>query len=377
MEKKYNILLFRSDYIKNNNYTAGYLQLSNALKKLGHKVILFGLNSKTRFEQDLVLLKMPFNKRSIFMIELFLFLPVYCVIKHIDVVIVNNRIVPGTLFLLLLKKLLAIKIITDCRSIPVEENIPWDFSPACKVAEKWYNGATFITEGTKNFIQHKYGLKYKKYAIIPSAVDPSLFSPVLPENGVAKIKEFTKDRITIFYHGSISRNRGVNLIIEAVNQIKNTFPNILFMSVSNANNYINNYCSEKNYKLNDNLYLINPVRYDKMAAYINLADICIIPLPKINWWEISSPLKLMEYLAMEKPIVLSNIKAHRKVVPVNSKFALYFNPNEPNDLGEKITQAITNIEEMKNNSYIERKIILKKYTWDIQAKNLEKFIQTI
>jgi glycosyltransferase involved in cell wall biosynthesis len=377
--KKTNILLVRSEYIKKDNYTTDYCQLSDSLRKLGHRVTLMGVNykNKNKFEKDLILLKMPFNKRTFLIIELTLLLPIYCIMKNINVVIVSNRIIPATLFLILIKKLFSIKLIFDVRSVPVEEKITWEYKWACRIAQKWYDGATFITNGTKDFIEQSFNLKYDKYAIFTSAVNPVLFSPQMTNNIPDNIKMLTKDKIVIFYHGSISPNRGINLILDAVNQIKNDFPNILFMSVSEANNYITDYCNSKNYKLNGNLLLIDPVRYEHVAGYINLADICIVPLLRIHWWEISSPLKLMEYLAMEKPIVLSDILAHKTVVPLDSKFALYFNPDIPNDLGEKISKSITNIDQLKINGYMGREIVMNKYTWDIQSKILENFIYSL
>jgi glycosyltransferase involved in cell wall biosynthesis len=372
-----NILLVRSEYIRKHHYTADYLQLCSSLKKMGHEVTLIGLGDKNKFEKNIVLLKIPFNKRRFLIMELSFFLPIYCIIKKINVVIVSNGIIPGTLILIMLKKILSIKIIFDVRSIPVEEKIRWDYKHTCSVAQKWYNGATFITKDTKEFIERSFNIRYDKYAIFPSAVNPELFSPRLMNNVPLKIKMNVKDKIVIFYHGSISPNRGINLILDAVNQVRNIFPNILFISVSEANDYIINYCSSKKYELSENLLLLNAVKHEEMAAYINLADICIVPLPRIFWWEISSPLKLMEYLAMEKPIVLSNIVAHLSVVPLDSKFAVYFDPDDPNDLGQKINQAINNIDELKNNSFKGREIILNKYTWDIQAKILVNFINNL
>jgi glycosyltransferase involved in cell wall biosynthesis len=379
MKKNMKFLLVRTDYIKTDNYTADYIQLSHSLQKLGHQVTLIGVNNdkKNEFGNDIILLKMPFNKRTFLVLELTFLLPLYCIMKRIDVVIVSNRIIPATFLLLLIKKLFSIKIIYDVRSIPVEEKIPWDYKEACKVARRWFDGSTFITQGTKDYIEKSFNLKYDKYAIFTSAVNPVLFSPELNNHVPDNIKMLTKDKIVIFYHGSISPNRGIYLILDAVNKIKKEFPQILFMSVSEANNLITEYCITKNYNLNDNLLLIDPVRYEQMAGYIKLADICIVPLLRIFWWEISSPLKLMEYLAMAKPIILSDIKAHQSVVPPNSKFALYFNPDISNDLEKKISEAITNIDNMKNNGFQGREIVLHNYTWDCQAAIVENFIKTL
>jgi glycosyltransferase involved in cell wall biosynthesis len=278
------------------------------------------------------------------------------------------------LILIIIKKVLGIKIILDIRSIPVEMSLPTDYKLSCNIASHFYDGATFITNGTKEYIEQLINKKFTHFAIFPSAVNPEFFSPLHINNVPDSIVQKTKGKIVLFYHGSISPNRGINIIIEAVNQVKDIFPNLLFISVSNRNDYISDYCKANNYELNEYLLLLDAVKYEEMAGYINLADICIVPLPRLLWWEISSPLKLMEYLAMEKPIVLSDIIAHKSVIPQDSKFALFFNPDDPNDLGKKINEAINNIKYLKANSFMGREIVLNKYTWDIQAKIIEDFI---
>ena len=105
-----NILIARVDYIRKDNYTADYFQLSDSLKKLGHKVTLIGVNylNKNKFEKDLILLKLPFHKRTFLVLEMTFFLPIYCIINKVNVVIVSNRMIPATFFLLLIKKLFSI-----------------------------------------------------------------------------------------------------------------------------------------------------------------------------------------------------------------------------------------------------------------------------
>jgi glycosyltransferase involved in cell wall biosynthesis len=374
MKEKKNILLVRNVFINKRYYMSDYIQLTKSLNNLGHKAILVGLDDKNKFEKDLILLKPPLNKRRYFLIKLSLFIPIYCIIKKIDVVIVDDRVILGTFLLLIIKKIFGIKLILDVRSIPVETNLQFDYRLSCLIANKFYDGTTFITKGTKEYIEQVINNKFKKYSIFPSAVNQFLFSPTQVNNVPLNITQKTKDRFVIFYHGSISPNRGINLILDAIDQLKNIIPGILFVSISEGNNYITEYCESKKINISNNLLLLNVVKHEQMASYIQLADICIVPLPRILWWEISSPLKLMEYLAMEKPIILSDITAHLSVIPQNSKFVLYFNPDEPDDLGEKITQANHNINLLKSKSFMGREIILGQYTWDIQAGILEKFI---
>jgi glycosyltransferase involved in cell wall biosynthesis len=370
-----NIMLIRNVFINKRYYMNDYIQLTKALNKLGHHAVLVGIDEKTQYSKDLILLKSPFNRRTFFLVKLTFFIPLYCLFKKINVVIVDDRIILGTLLLLLLKKIFKIKIFLDIRSIPVETELQFDYKLSCLIANKLYDGTTFITQGTQTFIEDLINKKFKRSAIFPSAVNPNLFSPYQFNGIPVNFKNVVKDRIVLFYHGSISPNRGINLILDAISNIKRIFPNILFMSVSEGNKYISDYCESRKYDISDNLLLLNVVKHEQMSAYIKLADICIVPLPRLLWWEISSPLKLMEYLAMEKLIVLSDIIAHQSVIPPDSKIAIYFNPDKLSDLEEKIVDAIKNMDQLKNLASKGREIILKKYTWDIQAQILEKFIK--
>ncbi len=369
-----NIIFIRNAFISKAHYMSCEIQLVKALNALGHNAKLIGIDDYNEFGKELILLKSPFGKRRYFLLKLSIFLPFYSIIKKIDAIIVDPEIIPGTIFLLLLKKLFSIKVILDVRSIPVEEKLPWDYKLSCKIAQIFFDGATFITNGTKNYIEQLLNSRFNKSEIFPSAVNPLTFSSFISNNISREIKEKVNNRMVFFYHGSISPNRGINLILDAINQIKIENPNILFVSLSGNNNYIIEYCNSKNYHLENHLLLLDIVDHEKVPAYIQLADLCIIPLPKILWWEISSPLKLMEYLAMEKPIIISDIEAHRLVVPKDSGFAYYFNPDDPEDLGKILIKAIRELEKLKYYAYKGREMVLDKYSWDIQARVIENFI---
>ena len=91
-------------------------------------------------------------------------------------------------------------------------------------------------------------------------------------------------------------------------------------------------------------------------------------LPRIEWWEIYSPLKLMEYLAMEKPVIISDIKAHLDVIKKNSDFCIYFDPEKKKSLDSKIIESHRKLDNLKKNAFMGRELIRKSYTWEHQAK---------
>ena len=56
------------------------------------------------------------------------------------------------------------------------------------------------------------------------------------------------------------------------------------------------------------------VDYEDVPKYISMSDVAIIPLPDMHYWRSQSPLKLLEYLAMTKTVIISDIPAHRAVI---------------------------------------------------------------
>ena len=240
-------------------------------------------------------------------------------------------------------------------------------------AAKYFNGITLITEETKNYIVNSLQLKVNKYAIWTSGVNLDLFDNNKVKIVDSSITEIVNNRFALLYHGSISPNRGINLILDAMNELKSIIPDLLFISVSSNNNYIVEYCNENMFELEKNLLLINSVPNEDIPSYIRLADFCIVPLPRLTWWEISSPLKLFEYLAMSKPLILTNIKAHLNVVDKKNEFVCYFDPDIKDDLVQKLLDCYKLKDEYKRYGTEGRKLAVR-YSWENQAIILNNFI---
>lgn len=373
-----NIVIVRQIEVLKSPWIVSLIEMTKALNERGHNAVLIGMgDNKDNRRKYIRLIKPPFNRGSLFRLKLIFYLPVYVITKKVDIVIVDRTTVFVALFTNFFKKFLNVKIIIDVRSVPVETNGQQaGFEKAMKMSNRFLDGATFITEGTEEFIRTKYRLNFKKTALWSSGVNLKIFdNKVIPVNGI--IKQKTNGKFVIFYHGSISPNRGVYSVLKAVNELKKDIPGLLFISVSRDNDYIRDFCGMNNLSLDNNLLLLNAIDNALLPAYIMHADLCIVPLPRLKWWEISSPLKLMEYLAMGKPLILSDIKAHLNVIPPESKYAVYYNPDKENDLAEKIYYAYKNISTLKTYASKGRDLVSKSFTWDIQAQKLEEFLTAI
>ena len=105
----------------------------------------------------------------------------------------------------------------------------------------------------------------------------------------------------------------------------------------------------------------------QVDRYLRAADICLAPEPSNSYNDRSTVIKMMEYMAFEKPIVAFDLPEHRITA---QDAAVYARPNEVFDFALKIAWLMDNAERRKEMGKIGRKLIEAELAWEYQAKYL-------
>ena len=183
----------------------------------------------------------------------------------------------------------------------------------------------------------------------------------------------------LMYHGSYSPHRGIENIILSLDKLNNSVrDNIKLLFIGFNESQIQKLliiCEKIN--IIEQVKFLPQVRYEDLPAYISTCDVGIIPLPpEDEWcWE-SSPLKTLEYLAMSKPIIATNIPFHKRVFTKGNCGVLIKN-SEPDSIASAIHFLYNNREKLDEMGKIGREIVEKYYTWNEKAQDLEEFINTL
>ncbi len=374
---KMRVLYVRNADIEKDRYTISQVETIQALrmKNIDARLLITGENNSDK--PYLIIKKKPFKKNRYYRLKMIFYIPYYVLKNKIDFLVLDEHSIISAILMILLKNIFHIYVILDVRTIPLgDKNIPLMRIVSYKIAKILCDGAIFITEGTRKICEENFDLTFRKTEIISSAANEKLFNREIQINIEKHIVDKLKNKFVILYHGSITIDRGVTLILDAINKLKDKIPNLLLLSISNNNELLKNYCSEKKLELDGNILYLGAQENSIIPQYIKLADIGIIPLLRLKWWEVSSPLKLMEYLSMELPIILSDIEAHIAVVPRQSNFVVYFNPDNENELDEKILSAYNNLDLLKKNSWKGRSIVIENYTWGQIANKLINYFNS-
>ena len=109
-----------------------------------------------------------------------------------------------------------------------------------------------------------------------------------------------------------------------------------------------------------------------MADYLSLADICVAPYADMPFFSVSlpeTPLKVVEYMAMGKPVIMSKISDDNVIS--RSGGGLLVKPGDAFDLAEKLLSLIEN-ENMINMGKKGKSYVEKYMSWE---KNIKKVIK--
>ncbi|MBU1652801.1 glycosyltransferase family 4 protein, partial [bacterium] len=335
-------------------------------EKWGHPTYaLLGGPKNEKSPDYFITLPVPMGKLGAYRLLVKHLLPFICLRLRPDVVI--SDWMSGMLFqeVIAFRKmgLLKCKLVHDVRTVPVKDDAgkSWHvYAESLKYARKHFDGVTTITELLREEICQQFDYVEDQIAVWTSGVDVDHFKP--QDGSEMRKKLGIEDKFVVFYHGAINENRGVVEFAQAAEHLKD-LPDVRLVIVGKGNewNRLEAIVKQKNLT---QVILQNGVPYADMPKWIAMGDLCAVPLPDHPWWRVSSPLKLMEYQAMGKAILLTEMKAHRAVIS-NDSAAFYIPDTEPASFAEGIRRALAKRDSLAVLGEKGRENAVSTLTWEI------------
>jgi glycosyltransferase involved in cell wall biosynthesis len=109
------------------------------------------------------------------------------------------------------------------------------------------------------------------------------------------------------------------------------------------------------------------VSHANLIRYIATADICMAPEPSNSYNDRSTANKIMEYMALGKPIVAFDLPEHRFTA---QDAAVYAFPNDEMDFARQITALMDNPERRQRMGQRGRERVETELAWTYQEKHL-------
>lgn len=204
-----------------------------------------------------------------------------------------------------------------------------------KLEEFIYRKSEIITGQTQGIVENiSARFPDKEVYWLKNGIDPDYFNPEKASNNWRLEAGFSRDDFILLYAGIFGYAQGIKIILSAAKKLEK-YKKIKFVLVGDGPEKISLIREKENQKL-ENVYFIHPMPKKKMPSILKSIDATIIPLRKIDLFKGAIPSKIFESLAMQKPILLGVEGEAKEIFIDQGKSGLFFEPENVNDLAEKI-----------------------------------------
>lgn len=172
--------------------------------------------------------------------------------------------------------------------------------------------------------------------IVPHGIDLAKYQNPHLIDMHNSLKELNKENFIITYTGWVSKNRGLQLMLNSL-KIAFTIDNQIVMVIAGADpkfsQIIDDFAVEN--KLTSNITNLGKIDYSLIPGVLHYSDVCLSFLDEdVPAFRISPPQKIVEYFAAGKPVICNKIATHERLV-VHGKNGLVVN-SDANEVAEEI-----------------------------------------
>ncbi|MGH7885214.1 MAG: glycosyltransferase family 4 protein [Thermodesulfobacteriota bacterium] len=239
------------------------------------------------------------------------------------------------------------------------------------IQSKYFMGMSFNSNGLLK-LYSKAGIVPQNSVVAHNGVEIEKFDVGADKNELRKNLNIPRNSIIVTYSGNTYEGRGIEYIIQVARYMKDV--EFLIVGGSEKDNHV--------YKLFvkqigiTNIKFTGFVDHKKVADYLLASDILLMPYTRnvtikggTDAYQFTSPIKLFEYMAAERPIIASSIPSVMEILKDGMNSVII----EPGN-GEELAKTIRGLIKDKNIALFIAKNArreVSKYTWE---KRVEKII---
>jgi glycosyltransferase involved in cell wall biosynthesis len=171
------------------------------------------------------------------------------------------------------------------------------------------------------------------------------------------------------YVGNMSTQEGLDILLDVALHIKNSGRrDVHFTCIGRGPGLAELQQMVKDKNLEDTVNFTGRVPFEELLAILSTADVCVNPDRPCEMNDISTMHKIMEYMALGKPIVQFDLKEGRISAQQASLYASV--QDQVADFSAKLLWLLENEDERKRMGEFGRARVEKELAWEYSVKNL-------
>jgi glycosyltransferase involved in cell wall biosynthesis len=216
----------------------------------------------------------------------------------------------------------------------------------------------------KDIAVRRGGLSKEDVFVVRNGPDLETFKPVPAKSDLKNGK-----RYLVGYVGTMSTQEGLDILLDVADYIKRMGRNdVHFTCVGGGPGLATLRQMVKDKSLADTVTFTGRVSEAELLDVLSTADVCVNPDKPCEMNDISTMIKIMEYMALGKPIVQFDLKEGRFSAQQASLYSS--NQNQVADFADKILWLLDHPDERKRMGEFGRRRVEKELAWEHSVGNL-------
>ncbi len=180
------------------------------------------------------------------------------------------------------------------------------------------------------------------------------------------------DPLAIMYHGLLESRNGLHLAVDALSRFQKRFPNVELRIYGRSTPYLEQVMETvRGLGLEGSVHYLGPRKLEDLAREIEQCDVGIVPNPRNDFTAINTPTRILEYLALGKPVIAPRTEGIEDYFAADA--LIYFEPGDSKDFEEKLEYVATHPGEAVATAERGQQVYLR-HTWGEERETLVSLV---
>ena len=240
---------------------------------------------------------------------------------------------------------------------------------AIRAAETWLaravDAVVVICDGLRRELVAR-GVPDARVFTVPNGVDPQRFPPP-PRDDALAARLGLGGKIVVAYIGTLFRFEGVDLLLEALRELTSRDDRVRGLIVGHGETEEALRRRHAELGLGDRVVITGKVAPSEVARYYSVADVLCYPRESRRITELTTPLKPLEALCMEKAVLGSDVGGIRELVK-DGATGLLFRAGDVVDLARQLERLVGDPAIRRRLGEAGRRDMLANRDWSLVAR---------
>lgn len=213
-----------------------------------------------------------------------------------------------------------------------------------------------------------YNINAKKILQVTNGVELEYVKP--------KGKKKSSDKFKVFHVGPLHWVRSIDVLLEAVNRVRSEIPVELTLAgrvYDDFQAWLNDFVTKHN--LGNTVEILGEIEHEKVISLMEKSDVCVCPLADTPARSYAYPIKVLQYLAMGKPVVATNSPGVAQFIK-HGENGLLVPPDDPEGTAAAILMIYRDAELREKLERNARKSVFQ-YDWSIINEKIDKALSAL